>query len=198
MTNKTSKQIRSILSLALLFSALITTTGCFGQKESAVVNKSGRTRHQMNKLPEAPSRPDNPNSNRPEQTQNSDWISIDLAHNGNNAPIKEVAEDFIDDNLSGNLQDIQIQFYNGTLAIVMWDDQAVINEYSPFHIYLEFDGSDDNGYSYSDYSGIVDFNVIEDLGSNQYKFQVSFENRDGSKGILGHVSLHLCEFEGTC
>lgn len=198
MKTKTNKQIQSIFTLALLFSALILTTGCFNKEEHALLSTNGRTRYHPNGFPDAPSRPNNPHPDRPQQTQNVGWISIDLALDDNNASIEEVAEDFIGKRLNGNLQDIRIRFYNGSLAIVVWDDQAISENHSPFQFYLEFDGGDDQGFSYSDNDGIIDLDIIEELEADQYTFQVSFENRDGSTGILGYVSLYLCEIEGTC
>ena len=197
MKAKINKQIQSMFTLVLLFSALILTTGCFNKEEHALVSTNGRTRHLPNKFPDVPSRPNNPHPSRPEQTQNAGWISIDLAHD--DALIEEVAEVFIGERINGNLQDIQIRFYNdGYLALAIWDDQAISENYSPFQFYLETDGYDDQGFSYSDNYGIVDLDAVEELEADQYTFQVSFENRDGQSGILGYVSLYLCEIEGTC
>ena len=176
MTKQNNRQIQSILYLTFLFSTLILTTGCFGEPRSNIVNTRGHRTTGMG-YPN-PGQSGQPNPYSVVTNGHGDWsIEYDV-------------ETFIGEILVGSVTDITTSFSNNTVSIYIYDEDIT---QQPFTATLHLDPQRYPGViSYSDDAGTVYFEVTEEP---QYS-QISFENIDGTSGILGYIDT--CRVEGTC
>lgn len=184
---KNNQQIQSILYLTLLFSTLILTTGCFGKPEGNIINTRYRSSQNYDKFPN-PGSPYPHTQTNPYASSSSIILAEDLDNGG--WPIEDVAGSFVGMTLTGAVTNITINFHNDTVIINIWDEEALNSQY-PFVATLYLDQSI-NGISYSDDQGTVYFEMTEDMSIAQ----VSFENADGTSGVLGYIEA--CRVEGTC
>ncbi len=199
---KSCKKVQSILHLAVLFSALIFTTGCFKKKEGINIPLSAKNVRGT--------RSANPVNNHNNQQQNhqqdhhnnnghSDhgWLAVQPAYQA------EVMEDFLVDFLDsddlGYFEGIEISFYNGDLDIRIWDDLGDIT----LNLRKEtiFCNAAPCPQAYTDGQGYVTFLEVEAIDNERAFFRIDFDNTyngNGTTGTLGYVELYLCEVEGTC
>lgn len=184
---RSNKQIQSILYLTLLFSTLILTTGCFGNPEGNVINTRSRTSQNYDRFPN-PGSPYPHTQTNPYTSSSSIILAEDLDNGGQF--IEHVVENFVGMALTGAITNITVNFHNDTVIINIWDEEALNSQY-PFVATLYLD-QNMNGISYSDDQGTVYFEMTEDMNISQ----ISFENADGTSGVLGYIEV--CRVEGTC
>ena len=180
ITGQNNRQVQSILYLTLLLSTLILTTGCFGKPNGGIIDTRSRMARIDDRFP-------NPNQLTRTQTPYIDFQPADDLDN-NGWLIEDVVEDFIGAALVGRITNMTINFHNDTVIISVWDEDAA--QY-PFVVTLYLD-HDLHGISYSDDEGTVYFEMTEDSTISQ----VSFENIDGTSGVLGYIDT--CRVQGTC
>ena len=87
----------------------------------------------------------------------------------------------------GYIQLIEIDFHQDSMTIIIQDEGE-----SYFKITLTFVSESADAIVYEDSEGSVSFEMTQDPNISQ----VSFENTDGTNGILGYIQT--CRVEGSC
>ena len=183
---KNNRQAQSILYLTLLLSTLIFTTGCFSKNERNIINtRSHRMNNDHRPFPDPGSHRPYPYTDRGSYASSSIQFADGLDNNGRF--IEDVVENFLNEPVIGQIQDIAIDFHEDSITITVRDQGEGF-----FRTTLTFVGQMDGAITYQDSEGSVFFEMTQ----NPDISQVSFENTDGAFGILGHIDT--CRVEGSC
>lgn len=126
-------------------------------------------------------------------------LTLATPADNNNQPIETVVEDFLNQELSGNVQSINLIFHNNTLDIIVSDDlTTTTNQVLIIEDLQRQNESTAQRMIYSDNYGSIYLDIPD---GQQTHFVVSFENYDDtgniiSSGILG--SVFICQVQATC